>query len=81
MEYNDNSMVKKVAELTNINAMILFVLVAVVALSVGLGFFFLVPGTVGYAVGITMFIVAGLLFLIGEIQYFSKMMRIRNNLQ
>jgi riboflavin transporter FmnP len=50
---------------------------AVLALSVGLGFFFLVPGSVGYGVGIAMFIVAGLLFVIGELTYFSKMSKIK----
>lgn len=55
------------------NVMILFLLVAFIALSVGLAFFFLVPGAVGYGIGITMFVVACLLFVVGEINYFSKM--------
>lgn len=59
------------------NVMILFLLVAFIALSVGLAFFFLVPGSVGYGIGITMFVVAGLLFVVGEINYFSKMKKIQ----
>lgn len=73
----DKNLVRKVAELGNMNVMILFVLVAFIALSVGLAFFFLVPGTVGYAIGITMFVVAGLLFIVGEINYFSKMKKLQ----
>ncbi|MCQ2602742.1 MAG: hypothetical protein MJ193_02315 [Clostridia bacterium] len=67
---------KKVAELTNMNSMILFLLVAFIALSVGLAFFFLVAGRVGVGIGITMFVVAGLLFLIGAISYFAKQSRL-----
>lgn len=73
----DKNLVRKVAELGNMNVMILFILVAFIALSVGLAFFFLVPGTVGYAIGITMFVVAGLLFVVGEINYFSKMKKLQ----
>lgn len=73
----DNNLVRKVAELGNMNVMILFILVAFIALSVGLAFFFLVPGTIGYAIGITMFVVAGLLFTVGEINYFSKMKKLQ----
>lgn len=69
----EKGLMRKVAELSNMNTMILCLLVAVIALSVGLGFFFLVPGNVGYGIGIAMFVVAGLLFLIGEIYYFTKM--------
>ncbi len=68
----DKYLVKKVAELSNMNVMILFVLVALIALSVGLAFFFLISGTVGYAIGITMFVVAGIVFTVGEINYFAK---------
>ena len=67
---------EKVAQISNMNVMILFVLIAFIALSVGLAFFFLVPGSVGYGIGIAMFVVAGLLFLIGEINYFVKWKRI-----
>ena len=73
----DNNLVRKVAELGNMNVMILFILVAFIALSVGLAFFFLVQGTIGYAIGITMFVVAGLLFTVGEINYFAKMKKIQ----
>ncbi len=73
----DKNLVKRVAELGNMNVMILFLLVAFIALSVGLAFFFLVPGAVGYGIGITMFVVAGLLFVLGEINYFSKMKKIQ----
>ncbi len=73
----DNNLVRKVAEISNMNVMILFILVAFIALSVGLAFFFLVPGMVGYAIGITMFVVAGLLFMVGEINYFAKMKKIQ----
>lgn len=73
----DKSLVKRVAELGNMNVMILFLLVAFIALSVGLAFFFLVSGAVGYGIGITMFVVAGLLFVVGEINYFSKMKKIQ----
>lgn len=73
----DNNLVRKVAELGNMNVMILFILVAFIALSVGLAFFFLVPGTIGYAIGITMFVVAGLLFTVGEINYFAKMKKLQ----
>lgn len=73
----DKNLVKRVAELGNMNVMILFLLVAFIAFSVGLVFFFLVPGSVGYGIGITMFVVAGLLFVIGEVNYFSKMKKIQ----
>ena len=73
----DNNLVRKVAELGNMNVMILFILVAFIALSVGLAFFFLVPGTIGYAIGITLFVVAGLLFTVGAINYFAKMQKIQ----
>ncbi len=74
---NEKTLLKKVAELSNINMMILCLLVAVIALSVGLAFFFLVPGGVGYGIGIAMFIVAGLLFVVGELTYLSKMSKIK----
>ena len=73
----DKNLVKRVAELDNMNVMILFLLVAFIAFSVGLAFFFLVPGSVGYGIGVTMFVVAGLLFVIGEVNYFSKMKKIQ----
>ena len=73
----DKNLVKRVAELGNMNVMILFLLVAFIAFSVGLAFFFLVPGSVGYGIGVTMFVVAALLFVIGEINYFSKMKKIQ----
>ncbi len=73
---DDKNIVRKLAQLTNMNVMVLFVLIAFLALSIGLAFYFLVPGSVGYGVGITMFIVAALLFVIGEVNYFSKMKRI-----
>ena len=73
----DNNLVKRVAELGNMNVMILFLLVAFIAFSVGLAFFFLVPGSVGYGIGVTMFVVAALLFVIGEVNYFSKMKKIQ----
>ena len=73
----DKNLVKRVAELGNMNVMILFLLVAFIALSVGLAFFFLVPGAVDYGIGITMFVVACLLFVVGEINYFSKMKKIQ----
>ena len=74
----DNNLVKRVAELGNMNVMILFLLVAFIAFSVGLAFFFLVPGAVDYGIGITMFVEAGLLFVVGEANYFSKMKKIQN---
>ena len=73
----DKNLVKRVAELGNMNVMILFLLVAFIAFSVGLAFFFLVPGSVGYGIGVTMFVIAGLLFVIGEVNYFSKMKKIQ----
>ena len=73
----DNNLVKRVAELGNMTVMILFLLVAFIAFSVGLAFFFLVPGSVGYGIGVTMFVVAALLFVIGEVNYFSKMKKIQ----
>lgn len=73
----DKNLVKRVAELGNMNVMILFLLVAFIAFSVGLAFFFLVPGSVGYGIGVTMFVVAALLFVIGEVNYFSKMKKIQ----
>ena len=74
----DKNLVKRVAELGNMNVMILFLLVAFIAFSVGLAFFFLVSGSVGYGIGVTMFVVAALLFVIGEANYFSKMKKIQN---
>ena len=76
---NEKILLKKVAELSNINMMILALLVAVIALSVGLAFFFLVSGAVGYGIGIAMFIVAGLIFVIGEMTYLVKMSKIRRH--
>ena len=73
----DKNLVKRVAELGNMNVMILFLLVAFIAFSVGLAFFFLVPGSVGYGIGVTMFVVAALLFVIGEVNYFAKMNKIQ----
>ena len=73
----DKNLVKRVAELGNMNVMILFLLVAFIAFSVGLAFFCLVPGSVGYGIGVTMFVVAGLLFVIGEVNYFAKMKKIQ----
>lgn len=73
---DDRNIVRKLAQLTNMNVMILFILIAFLALSIGLAFYFLVPGSVGYGVGITMFVVAALLFVIGEVNYFSKSKRI-----
>lgn len=73
----DKNLVKRVAELGNMNVMILFLLVAFIAFSVGLAFFFLVPGSVGYGIGVTMFVVASLLFVIGEVNYFAKMKKIQ----
>ena len=73
---DEKNIVRKLAQLTNMNVMVLFVLIAFLALSIGLAFYFLVPGSVGYGVGITMFVVAALLFVIGEINYFTKSKRI-----
>ena len=73
----DKNLVKRVAELGNMNVMILFLLVAFIAFSVGLAFFFLVPGSVGYGIGVTMFVVAALLFVIGEVNEFAKMKKIQ----
>ena len=73
----DNNLVRKVAALGNMHVMILFILVAFIALSVGLAFFFLVPCTICFAFCITIFVVAGLLFTVGEINYFAKMKKIQ----
>ena len=75
---DDKNIVRKVAELSNMNIMILFLLISFLALSVGLAFFFLVPGGVGYGVGIAMFVVAAVLFVVGEVNYFTKMKRIQS---
>lgn len=75
---DDKYLMRKVAELSNMNTKILFMFMAFIALSVGFAFFFLVPGAVGYGVGITMFVVAGLIFVLGEIYYYTKMRRIEN---
>lgn len=74
----DRNEIKKLAQLSNMNVMVLFVLIAFLALSIGLAFFFLVGGSVGYGVGVTMFVVSALIFAIGEINYFSKMKRIES---
>ena len=73
---DDRNMVRKLAQLTNMNVMIMFLLIAFLALSIGLAFYFLVGGSVGYGVGVTMFVVAALLFVVGEVNYFSKAKRI-----
>ena len=73
---DDKNIVRKVAELSNMNIMILFILISFLALSIGLAFFFLVPGGVGYGVGIAMFVVAAVLFVAGEVNYFMKKNRI-----
>ena len=74
---DDKNIVRKVAELSNMNVMILFLIISFLALSVGLAFFFLVPGGVGYGVGIAMFVVAAVLFVVGEVNYFTKLRRIQ----
>ncbi len=76
---DDKNLVRKVAQLSNMNVMILFLLMAFLAFSIGLAFFFLVPGTVGNGIGIAMFVVAALFFVIGEINYISKQRRIDQN--
>ena len=43
---DDKNIVRKVAELSNMNVMILFLIISFLALSVGLALFFLVPGGV-----------------------------------
>lgn len=73
---NDHDIVKKVAELSNMNLKFMFMLISFLALSIGLAFFFLVPGAVGKGVGITMFVVCGLLFVLGEVNYYIKKKRI-----
>ncbi len=72
----DKNLVRKVAQLSNMNVMLLFIMIAFFAFSIGLAFFFLVSGQVGKGIGITMFIVAALFFVIGEINYISKNRRI-----
>lgn len=67
---------KKMAELSNTNVMIIFLLVAFLAFSIGLAFYFLVPGSVGIGIGITMFVVAALIFVIGEVRYFAAKKKI-----
>lgn len=74
---DDKNIVRKVAELSNMNVMILFLIISFLALSVGLAFFFLVPGGVGYGVGIAMFVIAAVLFVVGEVNYFAKWKRIQ----
>lgn len=73
----DKYLVRKVAELGNMNVKILYMIMAFIALSVGFAFFFLVPGSVGYGIGITMFVVSAFLFIVGEIYYFVKMRKIQ----
>ena len=75
---DDKNIVRKVAELSNMNVMILFLIISFLALSVGLAFFFLVSGSVGYGVGIAMFVVAAVLFVVGEVNYFTKLRRIQS---
>lgn len=72
----DKYLVRKVAELSNMNVKILYMFMAFLALSIGLAFFFLVTGSVGHGIGIAMFVVASLIFVIGEVYYFSKMKKI-----
>lgn len=74
----DRNLVRKVAQLSNMNVMLLFIMIAFFALSIGLAFFFLVPGTVGKGIGIAMFVVSALFFIIGEVNYISKNRRIEN---
>ncbi len=74
--YNNETLGKKMAELSNTNVMIIFLLVAFLAFSIGLAFYFLVSGSVGEGIGITMFVVASLIFLIGEVRYFVTKKRI-----
>lgn len=56
----------------------LFMLTAIITLSIGLAFYFLVEGTVGYGVGIAMFIVAAIVFLVGEAYFFKNMGTIKH---
>ena len=77
----DKSLLKKVAETSNSTMMIVALILTVIALSVGLAFFFLVAGRVGYGVGIAMFIVAAPTFVIGEWAYVTRMKKIRDNQQ
>ncbi len=73
---DERNLIRKVAELSNMSIMIMLVLMAFIALSVGFAFFFLVAGTVGYGIGVTMFVVASLLFVVGEVNYFVKKKRL-----
>lgn len=75
----EKTLLQKVAELSNVNSMMLYLLTAIIALSVGLAFFFLVSGTVGYWVGIAMFVVSGLLFVIGAIMFIANKMVIKRD--
>ncbi len=73
---DERNLIRKVAELSNMGIMVMLVLMAFIALSVGFAFFFLVAGPVGYGIGVTMFVVAALLFVVGEVNYFVKKRRL-----
>ena len=74
-----DSMSKLQACMVNTICMMVYLLTALIALSVGLYFFFVIPGTPGYGVGIAMFIVAGVVFAMGELMYFVNMGKLKMN--
>lgn len=78
MEANDRKLMQIKALLTNTIAMLLYLLTAITALAWGFYFFFM-TNAAGYAIGIAMFCLSGLLFLIGEIRYFVTMRRIKED--
>lgn len=55
----------------------LYILTSIVTVSIGLAFYFLVPGTVGYGVGIAMFIATALIFVAGELAFYMNMGKIK----
>lgn len=57
---------------------LLIMLIALVALSVGLYFYFDTNSTAGYGIGIAMFVVAGFIYLCGEVMLWYSLKRIKN---
>jgi membrane protein YdbS with pleckstrin-like domain len=79
MESNDRKLMQIKALLTNTIAMLLYLLTAVMALVAGLYFYFDMSGSVGFAIGVALYCLSGLIFLIGEIRYFVTMRRIKED--
>ncbi len=64
--------------LANVRTMVLYLFTALFAMTAGLYFQFVAGGTAGGNIAIAMYVVAGLLFLIGELTFFVGLKQIKD---